>query len=261
MAAKSSSRSPTAPPPPSEPPATRTSLLLRAASLYLREGQRDAACRCLERAGDHARAAALHDQDGRHQAAAAGYERAEMWSAAARAHAAAAQRDPRHYADAARCHEAAGEIAEAAWLLAHHLGQRERALALLATMPEPETPAPGAPRFSREALLPALIRARCHTATRPREAAALIRHITQAIGRRDGFVLDLPLLTRAQALAESLHRPDLTAALFAAISATGHAPLTEAWAAWARERLGSAEAVPAPPVFPLHENHPEGSAA
>lgn len=224
----------------SEP--TALELLGRATRLY-REAKLDGdACRCLERAGDFAAAGWLHRDGHRFAEAAACFERGGQWLPAAQAHETA-----RTFDDAARCYQAAGQPLTAAWLLAHHLGRPERALALVAALPvdDPST------ELGR-----ALVRARCRAATRPRDAAREIRRVVTALATGTlSASAQGGVIARALALAETINRPDLSAALFAV-----HPGAVSDWAVWASERLGSADGVPAPDPFDDRDQHEESAA-
>jgi hypothetical protein len=208
----------------------RAELLRRAANCYLGSDRVDDACRCFEQLGDDARAARLHERRGRWLSAARGYERAGIWTDAARCY----ERGQLPSA-AAECLLKAGDRLQAAWLLAQQAGRWQRAHWLVQEM----TSAAPAETLARE-----LVLARCEAAGgHPRAAATRLRQVLSRLGELSGPDRQR-LETWAFAVAECLHRPDLTASLHAAAVTAGTPGAERRWESWALATLGDATGIP-----------------
>lgn len=207
-------------------------LWARAARCYRQVELLDDACRCFEQAGAHASAADLHERQQRWAQAALGYAAARRWSAAASCHLRAGQAEA-----AAECWLQADEPLQAAWALAEHAHRFERASALVL---------PLAPSSPGEEVLRTLVLARCESgrATTRRSAARHLRSAAGSLSRLGPGPMRERALEWAQAVARSLARPDLAAALHAAAVGCSALHARERWEAWATAALGDATGVP-----------------
>jgi hypothetical protein len=208
----------------------RTELLHRAANCYLCADRVDDACRCFEQLGDDARAARLHERQGRWLQAARGYERAGIWTDAARCY-----EHCQLPGEAAECSLKAGDRLQAAWLLAQQAGRWQRARWLVQEL-TPVAPA--------EMLALELVLARCEVAGgHPQAAATRLRQVIRRLGELSG--LDRQRVESwAFAVAECLHRPDLTASLHAVAVTAGTPGAERRWESWALATLGDATGIP-----------------
>ena len=210
----------------------RALLYQRAASCYERAAADVEAARCWEAAGRPDEAARLHEAARRWEDA------ARCWSTAKSRHHAA-----RCFLRAARIPDAvealidAGEMLEAAWLLADRLGHTARASRLIVK----------ATRSHRaDELAAELIMARC-ALSRGRDDARARRTLRRTIR-------ELPHLEQgagqwraarwAVELADHLDRPDLAALTHAAAVRGGVPDATLSWESWALRRLGDAGGIP-----------------
>jgi hypothetical protein len=195
-------------------------LLHRAATCYRRAGQLDDAARCY-------RGAALHR------------EAAAVWeSLGALAEAAADLAD-------------AGRPEHAAWLLVHRLGAAGPARALLAALPPTgETassePAPGE---RRTVLLRSLVMARCDVAEAGGSATpdvlAVLDTVLAELERPGPATLEHDVEQWAVEIAETVHRLDLVALLFAAAVRGGRHGADQRWNSWSVRTFGVPLVLPA----------------
>ncbi|SDT45844.1 hypothetical protein [Actinoplanes derwentensis] len=189
-------------------------LLQRAATCYRRAGRLDDAARCY-------RGAALHR------------EAAAVWeSLGALAEAAV---------DLAR----AGRPEQAAWLLVHRLGAPGPARELM----ESHRPEPESDDGHRRGLLRSLVLARCDVADDTGAASpatlAVLDTMLAELERPVPAALEHDVEEWAVALAETVHRPDLVALLFAAALRGGRHGAAQRWNSWSVRVLGVPLVLPA----------------
>jgi hypothetical protein len=178
---------------------THRSLLLRAAQCYLRADLPEEAARCYREAGAPAQAAALWERAG-------------------------------HYDEAARDYANAGMRDRSAWLFVHWLDNPQQARAEIATW---------RPTDVQSTIVRELILARCAAAEDPVAAGGVLA-VERAAGYlaqppTGGYSLDVEVL--AVAVADALHRPDLSALVFAAAVRSGHLPAIARWQEWSLQTL------------------------
>ena len=202
-------------------------LLHHAATCYRRAGHLDDAARCYRDAAMHREAAAVWQSLG------------------ALAEAAADLAD-------------AGRPEQAAWLLVHHLAAADQARALVATPPTPPTPdTPSGPAREpahepaaarRADLLRRLVLAHCDVTdadgTASPSALAILDAVMDELPQPAPTALDHDIEDWAVALAETIHRPDLVALLFAAAVRGGWHGAAQRWNAWSLQHLGVALVLP-----------------
>ncbi len=209
---------------------TRLELLSHAARCYRNARLEGDACRCLENAGKHGEAALLHQAAKRWRQAAGCYERAENWSNAARCHL-----EDRSPLEAARCLLEAGDPLEAGWVLAHLAHNYERARAMLANLQLEST---------ELQLALTLARGRCALPRKSADAGRAVREVIRRVDQTTPGADRERVLKWAFTLAHDvMDRPDLTAALFAAVSEADIPDAEKHWERWAERRLGSAEGI------------------
>ncbi|WP_203698884.1 hypothetical protein [Catellatospora coxensis] len=166
------------------------------------------AARCAEHAGEHRRAADLYIRAGR-------------------------------YHDAAASHTAIGGYAEAGWLLAHHGHDPAAARAVLSAAPAVDSIADLQVRAA-ETLLRRLAAARCDLIDENSTTAAthILTEVQDALATgavsRSQQVED-----RAVTLAETMHRYDQVALVFAAAVRAGRPGAATRWRQWAQKTLGT----------------------
>jgi hypothetical protein len=211
---------------------TRNEMLTAAARCFLRAGDQDEAGECYELVGAWAEAASLHDNAGRGAQAAVMYQRAGRWLDAARCHRASGRPETEAY-----CLEAGGDPLGAAWVLAHDVGNPQKAELLLSNTELASLV---------DKLAGELVHARVEAALGDTRASA--KRLSATFARIRGFQGPIRERLSAWALAvtEALRRPDLGAVVLVTVmESTSGSERT--WDAWAQRVFGE----PVPPPVPL----------
>lgn len=209
----------------------RARLLRKASQCYLNEGLVQDACRCLEAMDDYIKAGKLYEQEGEWLNAARAFEKAAVWSEAARCY-----QQVEAYENAARCFVQAGDTLQAAWFYAGFVHQFKHARRILQEYPVDTL---------GEQLLVNSILARCESGEgNIAKASQYLDEIIRRFGEVEAMAERGRLETWSLAAAESLHRPDLCAALFAAAYRAGVPMAEQRWEAWALRALGDANGIP-----------------
>lgn len=223
--------------PSSQPNALGTAdLLKRAAQCYASAGWTEDACRLFEVLGDPHSAAPFYERQGSWEQAARCYAQSGEWSRAARCYQACDQAN-----QAAECFLKAGQALQATWIWAHQTHQFLRA----------ETEANQIKAESEfEQLAIQLILSRCEVGTGARlQAAKRLGQVVERLRTLPPNVNWRQLYEWAIAIAEVLHRPDLTICLHSTATTLNISGLQETWEQWSVEVLGEATGVVMPDVL------------
>jgi hypothetical protein len=149
--------------------------------------------------------------------------------------------------EAAEMYERGHHGLEAAWLLAHEVGNASAARACLARLDSSDHAAPSPAGELTRQLLSSLVAARCDLIDgEPVEDVIAVLTRTQDELAGDGLLSDPRVIDWASTVAELMHRFDQVALLYAAAVRGRRYRAAENWSAWSLSRFGVPIVMPAP---------------